>query len=429
MGQLDRRKILVVVFGVCAIGVIVWLYFSARQDSAAPINAEEKRLEDELAALKRKIEEWRNIIGGQGQAPSAGGASKGPDATPTIFDAHAVAKARLAAVRQRGGAIFATLDQLEHEASMWQSRVQTVLSGDPGKRLASSKAHVEQFIAIHSKKRLSLEGIRSLRAQLKLMLEPAQAAEKDKTQVFLPSDRFTADLDQIEQSAQRSLGDYEQGRMILDALLVDTAGQAPAKKTLGQAMAEHYAEEARVRATAIAEAKRAARELATRQLADAEAAAEKERNRLELERLALEVAFEKFNREQELAKLRAAQERRKLETRFEAAWPEIKELLKPLLSDGYTQPTQSGFERTTTKGPVSLAALKSAGFLDKDIEALMRFFSSIGGYTHNDRPRGSFPQYPADIKARARQQPIVQRAQDWLNEFGPLMVEKKLLAP
>jgi hypothetical protein len=426
MGQLDRRKILVVLFAVGAIGVIGWLYFSARQEPAP--SAEAKKLQDELAGVNQRIEEWKKIIAQQGEAPLAG-PSKGPDPKPTILETIAVAKARLAAVRQRGSSVLATLDRLEGEASAWQSRMQTLLSGDPGKRLAGSKAHVEQFVALQSKKRLSLEAIRSLRGQPKLLLEPAQAAEQDLAQVFLPSDRFTAELDHLEQSAQGAHADYEQDRMMLDALLADAAGRTPAKKTMAQAVAEHHAEEGRARATAIAQAKKAARELGTKQLADAEAAAEKERNRLALERLALEVASEKFHREQELAKLRAAQERRKLEARFEAVWPELKELLKPLLSDGYAQPTRSGFERTTTRGPVSLAALKSAGLLDKDITALMRFYSSIGGHTHNDRPRGGFPQYSHDAKARARQQPIVQRAQDWLNEFGPLMVEKKLLAP
>lgn len=131
-------------------------------------------------------------------------------------------------------------------------------------------------------------------------------------------------------------------------------------------------------------------------------------------------------------KLQRAEEtaaRRRLEVKFDASRREIERVLRPFLADGYAQPDGRRNVHGATLGPMSFSGLQAAGALSPDragMERLMYLASQ-----KNDRYDGAFPQYIGSDYAweKMTDKPYVKRAQDLLREFGPLLVEKKMLAP
>jgi hypothetical protein len=100
--------------------------------------------------------------------------------------------------------------------------------------------------------------------------------------------------------------------------------------------------------------------------------------------------------------------------------------LVPFTAPGYTQPQGGRFERTAQEGPVSLGKLAGSGFLEPTVNSLEGFYYATTANAQNDRPHGGFPVYGVKF---ATTQPLLQRIQDFLNKYGEIMVEEKLLAP
>jgi hypothetical protein len=130
-----------------------------------------------------------------------------------------------------------------------------------------------------------------------------------------------------------------------------------------------------------------------------------------------------------IARQAAEARKAKLEREFETDRPEIERLLRGLITEGRTQPGHYGpFEVTTTRGAVSFAALGKIGGLEPTIASQQRLYFCMG-IRGNDRDRGAFPPYLGGHEDWQQKSATVQRAQELLIKYGPLMVEKKLLAP
>ena len=83
-------------------------------------------------------------------------------------------------------------------------------------------------------------------------------------------------------------------------------------------------------------------------------------------------------------------------------------------------------ELTVTKGPMSLTCLQ--GNVKKDKDSTGYFARMIGN--NNDRPLGAFPYYSiGGMGQTPKNFEIWYRVQDFIAEFGDIMVERKLLAP
>jgi hypothetical protein len=67
--------------------------------------------------------------------------------------------------------------------------------------------------------------------------------------------------------------------------------------------------------------------------------------------------------------------------------------------------------------------------LKKDINKTQFFARQISNNLHNDRPIGAFPKYNVAGPSSASSLEAWYRVQDFLAEFGEVMVERKLLAP
>lgn len=112
--------------------------------------------------------------------------------------------------------------------------------------------------------------------------------------------------------------------------------------------------------------------------------------------------------------------------------PEIRRLLSPFISPGYTQPNKSAIDwpTTTEKAPVSLSGLERVGALQqtmKGLQNLMNCGLKASG-SSQERPFGSFPgddnrlTLPKTIA-------VLKRAQALLRIHGRALVEERLLSP
>jgi nitrogen fixation-related uncharacterized protein len=113
--------------------------------------------------------------------------------------------------------------------------------------------------------------------------------------------------------------------------------------------------------------------------------------------------------------------------------PEIRRLLSPFISPGYTQPNKTAIDWpiTTEKAPVSLSGLKRVGALQptmKGLQHLMVCGSVKAPGPSGERPLGSFPDYDKYLTS-PKNLAAVKRAQELLRTHGQTLVEERLLSP
>lgn len=112
--------------------------------------------------------------------------------------------------------------------------------------------------------------------------------------------------------------------------------------------------------------------------------------------------------------------------------PEMRRLLRPFLGPGYAQPTGSdGLAMETAKRPMSYSAIRSAGALE-DTQAGLKTLFRLGGWKagaqRNDRPLGDFPRMNSEAElAKPAVRASVRRAQQLLSDYGPQLVNDRLL--
>jgi len=142
---------------------------------------------------------------------------------------------------------------------------------------------------------------------------------------------------------------------------------------------------------------------------------------------------ERLKEQQRLADLEAQKQQRQaaiakaaLEREFQRDLPQIRSLLRPLITDGLTQPGRNNFEPADKKGPVSLAKLRGTGALAPTAKARAGLYYIVG--SNNDRDLGSFPRYRGGAQDVQSRQSTMMRVQELVNKYGELMVEKGMLA-
>ncbi len=104
---------------------------------------------------------------------------------------------------------------------------------------------------------------------------------------------------------------------------------------------------------------------------------------------------------------------------------EVQQLLAPFLADGYWQPgkRQGGFD----KGPVSFSAIGAGGALQPTVGGLRKLMQLGRDKKDKERPRWGYPQRINKLSAEQRDE--LKRAQEYLIELGVVMVELGMLAP
>ena len=362
-----------------------------------------------------------------------------PLLSPAQAEEMARAKTRQQAILELKADVAKTLATLQQELIAWETRVPGLLQGVEGKRIATNPAQAEQFARVIETDRISKDRVKEWRERLDALAAPIEQAMLNAHSTYFPADTLVAEIKTLDQDARQKLLELRDLRVMVDTLQADSATTPPGEKTLEKAIFEIQAERARRRAALIAKAKQDEYENESKRLAAAEAEAEQKlakarlalsQARTEAERLAMEAQAEELKRKTAEAKAieQKRMEKAKREAKFDAEYPRIKAYLLPITSPGFMQ-FSGGSGRLvmgTTKGPMSLAAL--TGVLKKSQEGTGYFARAVSNWS--DRPQGSFPHYSTGGAGQTPENfEIWYRIQDFIAEFGDIMVERGLLAP
>jgi len=326
----------------------------------------------------------------------------------------------------------------EKAVGTWQRTTNELLTTDKGKPVAADPAALAKLRSLLGLERPDpavAEALAKRLEPLKAFLAKAQATDDGS---YAPSEDLMARVRSVGAEAMKAAETYEDHNRKLAAILAAAPVPAePQTQTLEMALEDLERRFAAEEAAGILEAAEQARKERAEMLAAEKAKTEAEITAAQLKAAEAERAIkvrELADREAaakamaaEQQKLReAAMQKAELERKFQAALPEIRMLLQPFTNEGWTQPGRGeGYTRTVKKGPVSYSLLKGAGHLEKNVRAVGKFRYAASANGWNDRELGSFPVYGTYEKGAE----AALRAQDLLNEFGELMVEKKMLAP
>jgi len=388
-----------------------------QKDFADGLAKQLEEVQKQNADLRRIVDGWPQ----PGVVPQGGGGGKN-----AVEVAQALAKAKTDAFLAKAHEVKIAIAKLEKEADSWGPRFKDVMVGDVGKQLASKKAHVEQIAVLVEKERLSADMARSLAKQLKTLLDPVEAAVKAENKFFAPDDSLVKTVEAIETNTQKRLREYESDRNLLESMIADSEKAPADAKTLKQAIQDLVADQDRKRLASIAAAKQAALDEVAKKIADAEVKGAYEIGEIKLKQTLEMTITEKQQMEIVLAKMKKDRERKLLEAKYEAALPDIKRYLAVFIANGFSQPDgERRLVLTSKSEPMSLNRLAAAGCLNENQKGLQNLLD-IGSNFHNDRFKKNFPIQGVLM---AKDLPYVQRAQELLREFGPLMVEKGLLTP
>lgn len=352
--------------------------------------------------------------------------------------ADAVALADTAQLHFRGEKIRKRLEVLTDEFGQWTTRPDLLLSNDDGKRIAAVPDLVSRFMMIGDKPCATETDLASFAEELERIMTPVTRAYRNEDAGIHIDPSWTNRLDELEKNIDEALNSMDEQTIAISSILKRAPEQIPdetptlkeavvtAKELLKEekvalvmeSMREERAKNAKMIAAAMTEGERLQAE------AEAKAA------RLVGKTKADEITAAVHGRQQELA-------RQQLESEFQRDMRLIQSYLGVLTVPGYIQPGRGGAYTTSTqKGPVSLSALRAAGVLSQDIYGLAAFTVAV---ERLKRPSNGWPRLKV-YNNRLTQtglgnvpvgpdQEFVQRAQDLLEKYGELMVQKGMLAP
>ncbi len=341
------------------------------------------------------------------------------------------------------------LHKLQSLQSAWEVQSPAIQSGDLGRRIAASPIHLGLAKDVFEQQHPSKETVYDWEQQLNALAKPVETkSEVENTMLDMTVDhtKMLADLDkQIAEAMQV----FEKQQFLMEAIIAETADMVPSSETFEQIVsAQNRAAEialakriaaARAEARSLAEQAQVERLAAAAQaLVDAETIRQEqislaEKNRIETlakaekDRIDEETRVKEAEHRAEIAGLSQDATRiddavrlAQLEREFESDLPKIKGYLSAFTTAGYTLRTDG------TKGPVSLALLKSEGALNGTREGMSQLVTLA--HRGSDRPPGPIPYITLFNVGQAPMEPI-ETAQELLRKYGDLMVKKGLLAP
>lgn len=352
----------------------------------------------------------------------------------------AVAQAQVAGLRGEIAKARERLLKLKTLQATWAVRQGSLLTGDPGRRIAASPAHLELAAGVWDQSRPTPADLLQWESELDALADPIESAPEGQTEIAVAPEHGQL-LSDLSQRLAKSVVAFQQQTLLLEAVLQETTPVTPAATTLEQALQDRRAktnldfaqQQIAARATARKEAEAASQDelaklevelvkAATRREAEklrAQQAQEEQLAKAELDRLAEETRVMDAQKRAEIAGLKSEVTRVEgsiktaaLEREFERELPAMRGLLSAFMSDGIKYRTDN------TKGPASLSFITSQQALEPTPNGsyLMAFLANS-----SDRPAGGLNN-PASPEA-------LRRAQDYLKKYGALMVEKGLLAP
>lgn len=332
--------------------------------------------------------------------------------------------------------------ELNDAKAAWNQQYGSVFDDDRGRKIAADRNAVAEVTSLLQSPFPDDAALTSLTLQFLPVSQHVQR-QLSLTTDYQPTDEEKEFLTRLLTQVNEAKRSYRAWQLHFDRLLAQTQHLAPVEQTLRKAL-EEYEQQSLAEANRQAEENLQARlkEEAEREAAkvqEAEAArirAEAEAERARQQALAESALREKQRVEAEIAEAKAQEARRRLEAEFQRDEAEISSLLYPFLdTNGESQPKYGPLNDPRSwhipgrgLGPTSYSALLASGALGETHEALERLYF-IGGDFMNLRQKGGFPRYSPTGLNNAAVTGRIARARELLTKYGPLLVERKMLAP
>lgn len=362
----------------------------------------------------------------------------------------AVERAKVAVLSTQATTARDRLNTIKQYQADWTARHLSLMTGDPGRRIAGSARHLQLVQEVLEKPRPTPDEIVQWEVQLAALSGPVEAALQNQETHISITEEHARMLSELSQTLIRTTAIFEQQLQLLTSLSNEAETLPPHQETLEEVLQQQHDADAAAETERLLAIRKQAREESEKEQAEIVAQLEKDlvaaKSIREQEKLIAERKREedlaKLEREQiaEEGRVREAERRatiaglqeeaRRLDDALKLAQLE-REFDRDLSSiKGYLSAfTEPGFKHRSnqTKGPVSLALLRGEGALEgtrPGMEKLMRLASD------NDRPRGAIPSYIGGDNGWAiTEKAPIERAQELLTKYGDLMVQKGLLAP
>lgn len=300
-----------------------------------------------------------------------------------------------------------------------------LLHNEDGKRVASSPESIEEYAAIRSL--IQLDDLDRWSAEL-ANLESAVTLKPEADEPA-PDEQAWQNL---EKETATAFSRARKMAQMLDYLVSQAPAAAPEAASLKEALERQEGERSAELARRLADARKETKDEIEAKVKESEeeirsmeaeikrlqakAAIDEEADRVK--RAEIEGKYQGEARKQQLTM-------EQLRKQFELDYPRFEPYLKPFISHGYTQPNGASYVQSTNKGPVSYARLVGSGMLQEG-KAIGLFNMTVSG--NGDRELGAFPPYShANLTPRTKETLVAIQA--FLRIYGPIMVEKKYLAP
>lgn len=339
----------------------------------------------------------------------------------------AIGTVKLLQVKSKGKRLQNVYQTLAEHAAEFEMSITDLLQNEAGSRIASMPELVDQFEALRMSPVPTLDEVESLGTPVQQLLDPIGNLDPSGIR-----DEYLASLDSMHEQLREKSDSVAKSLRVLKSIVSDAGSADPSTSSLQRVLKSREDSRLEEERKKLAEAAKKAR--AARLDADAKEAADRAN-----EIAAKEAELEKAKAKQRQVELQAkiddakqaaelAETRAKLERDFNRNYPAMKSYLTPFTSDGLTQPGRRTFGPAAKRGPVSLAKLKGTGALEEapGSRNLLYYMTANGS---NDRNLGAFPRFQGGRSDTDPKQPLLKSIQDFLNTYGDLMVEKKLLAP
>lgn len=374
----------------------------------------------------------------------------------------AVIRAELAVLKGQVSVVRQQLLKMKRSLADWDARYGSLMSGDLGRRIVGSAVHLEIVRGILLQERPTVEKLTEYQVAIDELAPLLEGSSQDPGAEIIITTDHQQKITDAATWLKEGLARLEQHNLTIEAVLRETATLPPAKFTLKQlldsedetARLKHAAELNAILTAAEAEAREEQKrrvEQAHREVIEKETILKEEIEKHKKEKLAEEArladeahqqslritqqaAADQMRLADEAAKARKARvdvdiaaiqkamDKAVLEAEYEHDLALIKSHLQAFITPGHT------YRSDGTNGPMSLSFLISDGALRQDRKGMERIFWLA--HRENDRPPGAIPYFlGGDVNWKDVDKRPVETAQKFLNKYGELLVEKKLLDP
>lgn len=312
--------------------------------------------------------------------------------------------------------------------ALLQAKTESLRTSEEGAKIASDPKYVQQYIALREKVN-ELEAANPVAEKfandMRDLLKRVAAANDTS---YRPQDFAIVRATEFLEQNRKRASEIKRFENSVAGLIAATQ-EFPAGELLESAIKSELESTDQNLAESLATARAEAMAAAQAKLS----AAEKDRIKAEadLKLAEIQAGIAATNKKREGVTSNAA--KKKLEQEFNRDLNDINVYLLPFISEGRNMRGGAG-----GKGPVSFSAIKAKGALENTADGL----SSLSHAAKNGRPLGEFPinirpfmisnnSTEGNVYNTSKYRSIesyLEKAQSLLNKYGPLMVEKGMLA-